>query len=108
MLPSAGRAGRCDSLSALSFPLLAAAEFARLLVALLQFQALEEAVVLNFFLQNSHCFFDVIVDDPDFDFLQLYRPFRPAGTPRGGVRQLFEKKIISLCQKTGHRLFTGI
>ena len=78
-LASACGPGRGNAFPSLRFALLAPPKFARLFVALLQLQALEKAVILDLFFQNAHCFFDVIVDDPDFDFLQLYRPFRAAG-----------------------------
>ena len=78
-LASACGPGRGNAFSSLRFALLASPKFARLFVAFLQLQALEKAVILDLLFQNAHCFFDVIVNDPDFDFLQLYRPFRAVG-----------------------------
>ncbi|VVS90491.1 hypothetical protein DBB_580 [Desulfoluna spongiiphila] len=67
--------GTGNPLSTLRFALLAASEFARLFVALLELQPLEKAVVLNFFLQNTHGFFEIVIEYFNFDFLQIYRPF---------------------------------
>ena len=42
---------------------------------LFELQPFEKPVVLNFFLQNLHGFFNVIVNYLDCNFLQKYRPF---------------------------------
>jgi hypothetical protein len=78
-LTSARGSRQGNPFSSLRFALLAPPEFARLLVALFQLQALEETVILNLFLQNAHCFFNIVVKDFDFDFFHSHRPFRAAG-----------------------------
>lgn len=67
--------GTGNPLSTLRFALLAASELARLFVAFFKLQPLEKAVVLNFFLQNTHGFFEIVIEYFNFDFLQIYRPF---------------------------------
>jgi hypothetical protein len=73
-LSSVSGFGCRQSLSSQSFALFATAKFTRLFIALFQFQPFEKAVVLNFLLQNAHCFFDVVVNNPDFNILQIPRP----------------------------------
>ena len=68
-------AGTCNPLPTLSFALLAASVLAGLLIALFELESLEKAVVLNFFLQNTHGFFEIVIENFYFDFLQMYRPF---------------------------------
>jgi hypothetical protein len=34
---------------------------------------------LNLFLQNAHCFFNIIIHDPDFNVLQIPRPLLAPG-----------------------------
>lgn len=74
--------GRRDPLPPQGFALLATPVFARLLVAFLDFQPFEKPVVLDFFLQNPHGFFKVVVIYFDFDSLQ-------ADSPPSSRRQLY-------------------
>lgn len=67
--------GTCNPLTSLRFAHLAASELARLFVALFELQPLEKPVILNFFLQNTHGFFQIVIENFNFDFLQIYRPF---------------------------------
>ena len=92
-LTPAGGPGRGNALPALRFALLAPPELARLLVALLQLQALEQAVILNLLLQNADGLFDVIVDDSDFDFLQRYPPLVPLKTT---IRRLPADSMVKM------------
>jgi hypothetical protein len=100
--------GRCDSLAAGRLARFTPFEFAGFLVALLELEALEEAVVLYFFLEDTHGLFKVVVDYPDFNFLQNSRPLCSAALDfpetDTGLRRLMEK--ISL-QSSIHILHTG-
>lgn len=66
--------GRGQPFSPQGLPRFSAAEFARLLIALLEFEPLEQTVILNLLLQNPHGLFDVIIIDLDRYFLQISRP----------------------------------
>ena len=79
VLPSVSGFGGCQPFPSQSFALFATAKFTRLLVAFLQLQPFKKTVVLNFLLQNAHCFFDVVVDHPDFNILQIPRPLLAVG-----------------------------
>ena len=78
-LTSIASAGCGNAFAAQRFALFAAPEFTRLFVAFFQLQPFEEAVVLNFFLQNAHRFFDIIIVNFDCDFLQISRPLPAIG-----------------------------
>jgi hypothetical protein len=84
-----------DSLPSGRFPLLASFELARFFVGFPEPQPFEKAVVLDFFLQNFHGLFQVIVNDADLDLFQIASPFLSFGTIRsrrflfGTLTQLF-------------------
>lgn len=61
-------------LPAKRFTLFAAAVFAWFFVAFFKLQALEKTVILNFFLQNTHSFFKIVVLNFDRNFLQPVSP----------------------------------
>jgi hypothetical protein len=62
--------GGSDALTAQGLTLFATTILARFLVALFELQALEQAIVLNFFLQNAHGFFKIVVENFDFNCFQ--------------------------------------
>lgn len=68
-------AGTGNPLATLRFALFATSKLARLLKALLELKPLEKPVILNFFLQYAHGFFEIVIENFNFDFLQKYRPF---------------------------------
>lgn len=74
ILSSLSGLGGSNPLSSQSFALFTTTKFARFFIAFFQFQAFKKAVVLNLFLQNAHCFFNIIVYNPDFNVLQIPRP----------------------------------
>jgi hypothetical protein len=59
-----------DALSAQGLTFFATTELAWFLVAFFQLQAFEQTIVLNFFLQNPHGFFEIVVEDFDFNCFQ--------------------------------------
>ncbi len=67
--------GRGNPLAPQRFALFATTVFAWLFIAFFQLQALEQAVILDLFLEDPHGFFKIVVIDSDCDFLQLTRPF---------------------------------
>lgn len=73
MLPVSVFCG-CYTLTSHGFAFFATPIFARFFIAFFKLQTLEKTVILNFFLQNPHGFFKVIVKYLDFDCLQLLRP----------------------------------
>ena len=66
--------GSSQSFPSQSFALFSAPELARLFIALFQFEPFEKAVILNFFLQNPHRLFNVIIKNLNLNFLQTPRP----------------------------------
>ena len=64
-----------DALSAHGFTLFASLELARFFIGFSESQPFEQAVVLNFFLQNFHGLFQVVVNDADFNLFHIPSPF---------------------------------
>jgi hypothetical protein len=84
-LTVAAASGRGNSLAPQGFALFAAFELAGLFIAFFQLQPLEQTVVLNFFLQNAHRLFKVVVQNLDFDIFQLTRPLLSIGPLVSGL-----------------------
>ena len=61
---------RGDSLAAQGLTLFATTILARFFVAFFQLQALEEAIVLDLFFQNPHGFFEIVIENLDFNCFQ--------------------------------------
>jgi hypothetical protein len=59
-----------DALSAQGLTFFATAVLAWFFVAFFQLQAFEQTVVLNFFLQNPHGLFEIVVEDFNFNCFQ--------------------------------------
>ncbi len=59
-----------NALSAQGLTFFTTAVLAWFLVALFQLQAFEQTVVLNFFLQNPHGLFEIVVEDFNFNCFQ--------------------------------------
>ena len=62
--------GSGDALATQGLTLFATTILAWLFVALFQFQAFKKAIVLNFLFQNAHGFFEIVVENLDFDCFQ--------------------------------------
>jgi hypothetical protein len=58
--------GNGNALSPKRFAFFATTKLTRFFIAFFQLQAFEKAIVLNFFLQNPHGFFEIVVEDFDF------------------------------------------
>ena len=71
-IPIFSRSGQ--SFSSQGFPRFSTAELTRFFIALFELEPFEETVILNLLLQDSHGLFNVIVDNPDFNILQIPRP----------------------------------
>jgi hypothetical protein len=72
---SALASGGGDALSTQGFAFFATTVLTRFLIAFLKLQPFEQAVILNFFLQNPHGLFKIVVEDLDFNC------FQPGSTP---------------------------
>ena len=59
-----------DALPAQGLTFFATTELTRFLIAFFKLQSFEETIVLNFFLQNPHGFFEIVVEDFDFNCFQ--------------------------------------
>ena len=79
ILSSLSGLGGSNPLSSQSFALFTTTKFTWFFIAFFQFQTLKKAVVLNFFLQNAHCFFNIIVYNSYFNVLQIPRPLLARG-----------------------------
>jgi len=66
--------GCSNTLAPYGFALFAATVFARLFIIFFQLQTFEQAIVLNFFLQDPHGFFKVVIMNLDRDLLQPASP----------------------------------
>jgi len=95
--------GSGDALSPQSFTFFSTTVLARLLVAFFQLQALEQAIVLNFFLQNPHGFFEIVVEDFDFNCFQTgstpffsHRVNKSAVYPWDGYFEIFKRILYQI------------
>jgi hypothetical protein len=70
LLPVSPASRSSNALTTKRFTLFSTTVLARLLVAFFQLQALEQAIVLYFFLQNPHGLFEIVVEDLYFNCFQ--------------------------------------
>jgi len=75
-MPLVSSFGFGNALTPYRFALFALPVLARLFVAFLELETLEQTVILNLLFQNAHGLFKVIVKNPYFDVLQISRPLR--------------------------------
>jgi hypothetical protein len=95
-LPVSSASCSSDALSAQGLTFFATTILARLFVALLELQALEQPVVLNFFLQNAHGLFKIVVEDSDFNCFQTAStPFFPITSIHGTAVQTLMVILIT-------------
>jgi hypothetical protein len=78
LLPVSPASRSSNALTTKRFTLFSTTVLARLLVAFFKLQALKQAIVLNLLFQNAHGFFEIVVEDFDFNCFQTdSTPFFP-------------------------------